>query len=79
MINKKKVNIKYVSAKGGSPAMWLTFTTAPISQPIKVLEIEDSLFTELFEDQQNIVNVKITQSESYILNSKKRAAIYNSK
>ena len=65
-----KINKKRLSGEGDNTALWVYFE---FSQPTKLksLEIKNSVFTDLFFDQNNIVYIHVDgDSKSIMLNKK---------
>ncbi len=65
-----KINKKRLSGEGDNTALWVYFES---NQPTKLksLEIKNSVFTDLFFDQNNIVYIHVDEdSKSIMLNKK---------
>ena len=73
-INNKKIDLKIKSKKlsgeGDNTALWVYFEYQH-APPLKSLEIKNTVFTDLFFDQNNIVYVHVNgKSKSLMLNKK---------
>jgi hypothetical protein len=65
-INKKPQNIDFLAREVEGDVL-IVYTKIAISKKINTFEIQNSLLTELFEDQQNIVHININSNKKSIL------------
>ncbi|MEM9362500.1 MAG: DUF6702 family protein [Bacteroidota bacterium] len=65
-----KIKHKKLSGEGDNTALWVYFEIKQ-SSPLKTLEVKNTVFTDLFFDQNNIVYVHVNgESKSMMLNKK---------
>lgn len=72
-IDDQKKVLEYVKSEAASPAVW---TTLKLKNEVRLnskIKIQNSIMTNLYDDQVNIINVDILQhKESYKMDSKKK-------
>lgn len=64
-INDEKRIMKYVGCENETEATWCYFVISDVSQPTLV-DISDTVLFGLYEDQENIANVKVGETKSLI-------------
>ena len=64
------LSAKKLSGTGDNTALWIYFEYK-VASPLKLIEVKDAVFTDLFFDQTNLVYAHVDgQSKSLMLNKK---------
>jgi len=74
-LNGKKVDYQLVRKETNFPALTCYLKVSPEITELKSISVENSMMLELYDDQRNMVHVKIPKKEgSLILDKKKTRA-----
>ncbi len=62
-INGEHVRLQYVESVSSPPAVWTTMSIS-YNEPIRSIYVRNDILTELYDDQRNLVNLRIDKEKS---------------
>lgn len=72
-----KAEFDYIKTEAAMPAIWTTLQLKNINaSSIKTIKIQNRILIDIYDDQENIVHVKLKKAESYKLNKRQTEAAY---
>jgi hypothetical protein len=76
-INGNKTQFEYIHSELALPAVWTTLQIKSISASnIKEIKIKNKILIDLYNDQENIIHIKLNKEQSYKLNKQQIEASF---